>query len=84
MLPGAFATGLSAVSSNGLMVGNYEDSDQIMHGFAFDGNDVAMVEYPGSGQTRVQGVNASGQIVGFYDSGAHGFVAKPVNPQKPI
>jgi hypothetical protein len=85
------------VSKNGLVVGTYTDVNGVMHGFTFslETGIFATVDDPNANETSgfgttINGVNSSGQIVGFYTNGAMtnppcqdtiGFAAAPqVNP----
>jgi probable HAF family extracellular repeat protein len=51
------------------------------HGFLLDQGSYSTLDVPGSDWTEAHGINASGQIVGYYidaADGSHGFLAAPV------
>jgi hypothetical protein len=49
-----------------------------MHGFLLDQGSYTTLDAPGSTHTFANGINASGQIVGYYGAnGRHGFLATP-------
>ncbi len=77
--PGAVATVGAAISNNGLIVGTYATSPDNLywyyHGFTYTLGGVFKIFDYGS-QTRLEGVNNSGAIIGeYYDySGLHSFM----------
>jgi uncharacterized membrane protein len=57
-------------------VGQYADDSPGTHGFLLDQGNYTTLDVPGSTNTVTNGINALGQIVGYYSDGAgiHGFV----------
>src|SRR6266496_1068880 len=55
-----------AISSTGLIAGNYIDSHTVSHSFR-RGSDGTITEFdvPGFNSAAVTGINASGQIIGY-------------------
>jgi uncharacterized membrane protein len=62
-VPGATATFVTGIASNGNLVGYYEYAGGT-HGFFFHGGIYTTIDYPGAYYTLLYGVNALGQIVG--------------------
>jgi probable HAF family extracellular repeat protein len=57
------------------------DAPDRYHGFLLDQGNYTTIDVPDSTFTSANGINASGQIVGFYydaGGGRHGFLATPV------
>jgi probable HAF family extracellular repeat protein len=68
------------INNAGQIVGAYIGSSTI-NGFLLDQGNYTTLDVPGASYTSAQGINASGQIVGYYwDAGgtSHGFLATPV------
>jgi hypothetical protein len=93
-LTGALAKSTQALGcSNNFIVGSFVDSTGATHGFIFNGLSFANFDAPGSSQTVafgvmgtiINGVNDTGDIVGFFSDGTkvNGFVrfSNPVGPQ---
>jgi hypothetical protein len=88
--PRARKPSVAAITSS---VGSYVDSTGATHGFVFDGSDFDKFNAPGSSQTAafgvagtiINGVNDTGDIVGFFSDGTNvnGFVrfVKPNPPE---
>ena len=59
------------------MVGIYGDSSGNTHGFLYEGNVFATIDYPGAIGTVACGINGAGQIAGSFNDSTfttHGFV----------
>jgi uncharacterized membrane protein len=79
--PGARNTQLSAINSQGQIVGSYMDASFNVHGFLLSGGIFTTIDVPGSDYTAANGMNNKGQIVGFFQvffQGGHGFLATPI------
>jgi probable HAF family extracellular repeat protein len=76
--PAASSYGTSAMGINdaGLIVGTYNDINDVAHGFLYDSGSYTNFDCPNSDGTNATGINSSGQIVGFcwYNSTYHGFL----------
>ena len=83
--PGARQTFAFGVNPGGKIGGSYYDSNNndtvsrglVSHGFVDSGGRFTTIDFPGARQTFAFGVNASGQIVGYYydsNNNSHGFV----------
>lgn len=66
----------AAIDDTGTVVGSYGDTQAQNHGFRFDGNGVATIDYPGVQHTNLNGRNNLGVEVGNYWDGTawRGFV----------
>jgi len=67
-----------AINNNNVLVGQYESSDQVLHGFIKtpDGT-VTTLDAPNSVSTAASGINTAGTVVGYYQDSAftfHGFI----------
>ena len=74
--PGSTLTIPEAINARGDVVGWYNDSAFVSHGFFWDGEVVRPIDIPGASGTNRVGINSRGDIVGvFWDAeGAqHGF-----------
>lgn len=83
---GATITQPNGISANGEIVGVYQDSGGVLHGFVAVGASFTTLDFPGATGTIASGVNAAGQISGRYfagDGSIHGFLAQPGNKSKP-
>lgn len=71
--PGAINTQATAITPSGLIVGRYNSTDGVQHGFTLRNGVYSSVGGPGATFTDVAWVNARGDIVGsFNDSrGSH-------------
>jgi len=78
--PGTSVTGntvkLTDLNDQSTLVGSYEDSTGLYHGFIFKSGVYTDVMVPGSDETHINGISNNGMVVGFYHVGAtsHGFV----------
>jgi uncharacterized membrane protein len=69
----------------GQLVGYYEDSNGIDHGYVWTRKSFTTIDYPGATLTFVEGINSAGQIVGRWfdaDFNVHGFVGSPEHKGK--
>jgi uncharacterized repeat protein (TIGR01451 family) len=73
--PGAVNTVARGLNDSGRVVGYYEDTGFITHGFEWDGTFTSL-DVPGANVTDAYGINNSGTVVGMFNdsSGNHGFV----------
>jgi probable HAF family extracellular repeat protein len=67
------------INDAGHIVGFYEDSNFLAHGFIFAGGQFTTFDAPGAFQTYLVGINNAGDIVGYYATSApcagnHGFL----------
>lgn len=71
---GAHDVSPSAVNQNDVVVGTYRDASNNLHSFVFDHGTYSTVVDPDAvgGTTVATGINASGEIVGYYNDGAGG------------
>lgn len=68
------------ISSNGVVVGDFNDSTGAQHGYVDVNGSFTTVDAPGGTWTDVSGINRGGEIVGMSIDSAgqtHGFVAHP-------
>src|SRR5215813_5269867 len=70
--PGSIYTAAEGINSKGQIVGFYQDSNRIEHGFLYDHGVYTTIDPPGSGETVANGINSKGQIFGFYEIGGSG------------
>ena len=65
----------NAINDRAEIVGVFQDSSNVGHGFLYKANQYQQLQVPGTKQTIVEAINASGQIVGAYPDakGTHGF-----------
>jgi hypothetical protein len=67
--PGTLSTP-TGINDNGQIVGtyypDYPGNQYLYHGFLYSGGSYTTIDYPGAYATSVNGINASGQIVGSY------------------
>ena len=73
---GVNGTYVQGIDNAGDIVGFYTDATITTHGFLLSGGVYTTIDYPGSQNTELYGVNAVGQIVGFstYPSPVVGFL----------
>ena len=73
------STAGQAINAHEQVVGGYTDNNGMAHGFVATGATFGDIDFPGAVATVATGINAAGQIVGYYASGTgfHGFVATP-------
>jgi hypothetical protein len=71
----AFATTLYGVNDSGLISGFTQSSNGSHTSFLYNGSTFTTISVPGASQTIVQGINDSGEAVGFYtlDGSTFGF-----------
>jgi probable HAF family extracellular repeat protein len=71
--PGSAYTLPESINDLGQIVGSYEDSSGVNHGFLDSGGKYTTIDPPGSFETIANGINAEGQIIGNYfdSSGTH-------------
>jgi YVTN family beta-propeller protein len=78
--PGATETNVREINNNGVMVGRYLDSQQIIHGFVLQSGAFTAINFPGAVNTAIWGINDNGDLVGRYDNGgktaSHGFLLR--------
>lgn len=76
-----FRFGLLGINDPGEIVGSYTtDSRSPRHGFLLGRGNFITIDGPGATWTEARGINASGEVVGFYFDGvaSHGFIAHSV------
>ena len=71
--PGAMLTLANAVNNNNVVAGSFFDADSSVHGFVYRKGHYEQVDYPGSSETEVLGINDRGDLVGVYQ------IAGPLN-----
>lgn len=80
-------TYIKGISNTGEVVGIYTNFLSLgnLNSFVYDNGVYTTIDVPGASSTSVQGVNASGDIVGAYfdGTGEHGFLATPVSVPEP-
>jgi uncharacterized membrane protein len=67
----------AAINNHGSIVGFYNNSDGVFHGFVYDSGNFTTVDFPGSSDSGAFGINDNGIIVGTYNDFSFGFVAFP-------
>jgi probable HAF family extracellular repeat protein len=72
--PGAINTYCSAINDAGEIVGFYEDTSNIWHGFTLSDGTYVAVDYPNGVGTYLTGLNNVGQAVGYAGSSGVGFL----------
>ena len=75
--PGSTYTIANSINSNGEIVGFYQDSNRVEHGFLDNNGIYTTIDPPGSVETVADSINAGGQIIGFYfvgNTGQQGFL----------
>jgi hypothetical protein len=60
------ATLVTGINDNGVIVGTYYDNNQDHHGFIYFNGSYATVNYPGSTETFINGIDDNNQIAGYY------------------
>lgn len=71
-VPNSYMTGFNHRINSGVIVGTYQDNAKLhMHGFALSGGNMVSVNYPKAVQTWLNGMNASGTVVGGYTAGIY-------------
>ena len=64
--PGSTYTIAESINSNGQIVGFYQDSNNVEHGFLDNNGIYTTIDPPGSVETNATDINSGGQIVGVY------------------
>jgi hypothetical protein len=66
--PGATGAGTysSGINSRGQIVGDFEDSSGVRHGFFREGIGLTIIDVPGARDTVTLSINTQGEIVGYY------------------
>jgi hypothetical protein len=75
-VPGATVTAAHSINNRGQIVGDYQDSAGVRHGFFLKGGQYTTIDPPGTTFTFAQQIDDAGVIVGFYDTPdglEHGF-----------
>ena len=75
--PGAKNSIVYDINNIGQMVGSYQDSAGVWHGFSFDGQTYISLDIPGASNTWACGINDNGNFVGYYgdSAGMHGYAS---------
>jgi len=68
--PSAIATRATGINNSGEIVGYYEDSGGVFHGFTDIGGIFTSIDYPGASITQIFGVNSAGVLVGSFNGNA--------------
>ena len=76
-VPNSIMTEAVGLNDGGKVVGDYRSQDGVFHGFVYDGQTYATLDFPAGGDTGAAGVNNFGQIVGCYSLCGHGFLYRP-------
>ena len=73
--PYVYKTWARAINNLGQIVGSYQDTSLVTHGFLDASGVFSSLDFPGASYTLANGINDSGTIVGYYidPSGYHGF-----------
>ena len=78
----------TAINNAGQIVGYYVDSNNGLHGFLYSGGTFTTIDYPGSGDTNLWGINNYGDIVGdrnnqgfLYSGGNFSDIVDPLQTQ---
>jgi probable HAF family extracellular repeat protein len=70
--PGSIYTVADSINANGQIVGYYQDSNHVQHGFLDNNGIYTTIDRPGSTNTVPSDINSLGQIVGVYGGGGGG------------
>jgi probable HAF family extracellular repeat protein len=76
-VPGALNTRAHSINNLGQVVGYYDDSDLVAHGFLFKDGVYTTIDFPDAADTALLDINDRGEIAGTYDEFSHGLVATP-------
>jgi probable HAF family extracellular repeat protein len=68
--PGSTYTIAENINSKGQIVGEYQDSNHLQHGFLDNNGIYTTIDPPNSLNTWVTDINSSGQIIGYFDNPA--------------
>jgi probable HAF family extracellular repeat protein len=69
-IPGAARMTANDINDRGQVVGQFTDAGGHAHGFVYEGESVAQLDYPGSTATEILGINNLGQMVGMFTTAA--------------
>src|SRR5690349_1156607 len=61
--PAATLTIANGINNNNVIVGSFFDATSSVHGFIYNNGTYTQIDYPGSTETEVLGINDSGDIV---------------------
>lgn len=79
-VPASTATMLNDRNSSGVMVGTFQDSAGVWHGFVLYSGTLTQIDYPGAAGTSLNGINDSGIIVGdYWTASNHNYVGFELN-----
>jgi uncharacterized membrane protein len=75
-VPNGSQTVLLGINARGDILGRYDSSGGVTHGFLLRNGTYSNIDYPGEGSVSPRGINARGDIVGRLDDaqGTHGFL----------
>src|SRR5271154_6505749 len=65
--PGSIGTIAHGINSLGQVVGQWEDSSGVTHGFIYSAGTYTSFDYPGASTTALYGINNAGDMVGYHD-----------------
>jgi probable HAF family extracellular repeat protein len=77
--PGSTYTIAYSINDKGQIVGFYEDSNHVEHGFLDSGGTYTTIDPPGSIYAQADAINAEGQIIGYYTTDPSIFDLPEVN-----
>ncbi len=69
-VPGAIATVLGGINNSGVIVGQYEDKQEVVHCFMMVGSKVTTINYPKAVSDGCIHINSAGAIVGSWKNSA--------------
>ncbi|HEX4427404.1 MAG TPA: FG-GAP-like repeat-containing protein [Terriglobales bacterium] len=67
IFPGSIETIARGNNALGQIVGEYQDSGGVQHGFIYSAGTYTSFDYPGASTTALYGINNAGDMVGFHD-----------------
>ncbi len=67
IFPGSIGTIAHGINSFGQIVGEFEDSSGVTHGFIYSAGSYSRFDYPGASSTVLNGINNAGDMVGYHD-----------------
>ena len=65
-VPGATLTIANGINRDNVIVGSFFDASSAVHGFVYRNGHYEQVDFPGSSETEVLGINDRGDLVGEY------------------
>lgn len=89
-VPGARRTSASGINDDGDMVGSYEDSTGVSHGYVLRRGIFTTIDFPGATFTEARGIGGGGEIVGTYRKRGepplnfHGYLLTPAGEFVPV